>query len=298
MLERGQETFFFPIILTFSTDISRATENFRDKRKLVKLVGSAQFIALVNPPRASFTEDSRDKKAWPSTIDLFNRGLVNEFALSFAINLLFNGQEIRFSPLVPTSQRRGNFSSRFHFFVFQRYRSRKKIHGNYVTFPSRFSFEEEIENLSSSKFLPLRDASKRRRKFDFVEPSASLRGEILETRHATSQRLLMLSAARSRFSTWLIAVGSRPVWQRIRAQISEFSRNAERKKTVSRGRVAILGLLDVYLVYDMDSPSNETRLQFLFFFFSSVPPFLLCILIPWSIHFALQRIFCYIIIRE
>ena len=62
MLERGQETFFFFPILTFSTDISRATENFRDKRKLVKLVGSAQFIALVNPPRASFTEDSRDKK--------------------------------------------------------------------------------------------------------------------------------------------------------------------------------------------------------------------------------------------
>lgn len=152
----------------------------------MKLVGSAQFIALVNPPRASFTKDSRDKKAWPSTIDLFNRGLVNEFALSFAINLLFNGQEIRFSPLVPTSQRRGNFSSRFHFFVFQRYRSRKKIHGNYVTFPSRFSFEEEIENLSSSKFLPLRDASKRRRKFDFVEPNASLRGEILETRHVAT----------------------------------------------------------------------------------------------------------------
>lgn len=149
MLERGQETFFFPIILTFSTDISRATENFRDKRKLVKLVGSAQFIALVNPPRASFTEDSRDKKAWPSTIDLFNRGLVNEFALSFAINLLFNGQEIRFSPLVPTSQRRGNFSSRFHFFVFQRYRSRKKIHGK-VT----LRFLPDFLSRKSKIFLP------------------------------------------------------------------------------------------------------------------------------------------------
>lgn len=150
MLERGQETFFFfPIILTFSTDISRATENFRDKRKLVKLVGSAQFIALVNPPRASFTKDSRDKKAWPSTIDLFNRGLVNEFALSFAINLLFNGQEIRFSPLVPTSQRRGNFSSRFHFFVFQRYRSRKKIHGK-VT----LRFLPDFLSRKSKIFLP------------------------------------------------------------------------------------------------------------------------------------------------
>lgn len=153
MLERGQETFFFfPIILTFSTDISRATENFRDKRKLVKLVGSAQFIALVNPPRASFTEDSRDKKAWPSTIDLFNRGLVNEFALSFAINLLFNGQEIRFSPLVPISQTRGrggNFSSRFHFFVFQRYRSRKKIHGK-VT----LRFLPDFLSRKSKIFLP------------------------------------------------------------------------------------------------------------------------------------------------
>lgn len=201
MLERGQETFFFfPIILTFSTDISRATENFRDKRKLVKLVGSAQFIALVNPPRASFTKDSRDKKAWPSTIDLFNRGLVNEFALSFAINLLFNGQEIRFSPLVPTSQRRGNFSSRFHFFVFQRYRSRKKIHGK-VTL--RF-LPDFLSRRKSKIFLPRNFfLSETRRN---VEENSILSSRVRHCvakfwKPATSQRLLMLSAARSRFST-------------------------------------------------------------------------------------------------
>lgn len=37
-------------------------------------------------------------------------------ALSLAINLLFNEQEIRFSPRSDLSGRGGNFSPRFHFF--------------------------------------------------------------------------------------------------------------------------------------------------------------------------------------
>lgn len=68
-------------------------------------------------------------------------------ALSLAINLLFNEQEIRFSPRSDLSGREGNFSPRFHFF-FQRYRSEKysvKVASvrQSVTLPSRFSSRSE-----------------------------------------------------------------------------------------------------------------------------------------------------------